>query len=92
MSQRNVELLLGKILTDDRFRESFLPVGAGSFELASRFGLEFTAVERSTLAALRRRPLECAARTLDPRISRSCIPEDEDEVTAAVTSGDERGS
>ena len=50
MSQRNVELLLGKILTDDGFRESFLPVGPRSFELAASLGLEFTPVERSALS------------------------------------------
>jgi len=71
MSQRNVEVLLGKILTDDRFRESFLPVGPGSFELASRFGLEFTTVERSALSTLRSRSFQWLARTLDPRISLS---------------------
>ena len=71
MSQRNVELLLGKILTDDGFRESFLPVGPRSFELASSLGLEFTPVERSALSMLRRRAFECLARTLDARISRS---------------------
>lgn len=76
MSQKNVELLLGKILTDDRFRDSFLPVGPRSFELASRFGLEFTAVERSALSTLRRRAFECLARTLDQRISRSCASEE----------------
>ncbi len=71
MSQKNVEVLLGKILTDDGFRESFLPVGPRSFEVASSFGLEFTPVERSALSTLRRRAFECLARTLDPRISRS---------------------
>ena len=72
MSQKNVEALLGKILTDDRFRNSFLPVAPASFDLASRFGLEFTAVERAALATLRRRAFEWLARELDPRISRSC--------------------
>jgi len=72
MSQKNVEILLGKILTDDRFRDGFLPVGPSSFELASRFGLEFTAVEQAALATLRRRPFESLARELDGRISRSC--------------------
>ncbi|HEX9286879.1 MAG TPA: hypothetical protein VF999_06390 [Thermoanaerobaculia bacterium] len=71
MSQKNVEILLGKILTDDGFRESFLPVRPRSFELASSLGLEFSAVERSALSTLRRRAFECLARTLDPRISRS---------------------
>jgi hypothetical protein len=77
MSQKNVEVLLGKILTDDRFRDGFLPVRPSSFELASRFGLEFTAVEQSALSTLRRRPFEFLARVLDARISRSCASEEQ---------------
>lgn len=85
MSQKNVEVLLGKILTDDRFRKSFLPVGPSSYELASRFGLEFTAVEQAALSTLRRRAFECLARALDPRISRSCTSEER------LVAGGERG-
>lgn len=77
MSQKNVETLLGKILTDDRFRNSFLPVGPSSFELAARFGLEFTAVERSALSTLQRGSFESVARALDPRISRCCEADEE---------------
>jgi hypothetical protein len=69
MSQRNVEILLGKILTDDGFRRSFFPVGLSSFELAAGYGLELTAVERSALSTLPRRRLEFLARCLDARIS-----------------------
>lgn len=72
MSQKNVEILLGKMLTDDRFRNAFLPVGPSSFDLAARFGLEFTPVERSALATLRRRSFEFLAGALDPRLVRSC--------------------
>ena len=71
MSQRDVEKLLGKILTDDEFRQSFFPVGRHSFEYAASHGLELTAVERSALSSLRSRAFECLARSLDPRISRS---------------------
>jgi hypothetical protein len=71
MSQRDVEKLLGKMLTDDLFRQSFFPVGRHSFELAAAHGLELTAVERSALSSLRSRAFECLARSLDPRISRS---------------------
>jgi hypothetical protein len=71
MSQRDVEKLLGKILTDDEFRSSFFPVGRHSFEFAASYGLELTAVERSALSSLRSRAFECLARSLDPRISRS---------------------
>jgi len=71
MSQRDVEKLLGKILTDDDFRQSFFPVGRHSFEFAASHGLELTAVERSALSSLKSRAFECLARSLDPRISRS---------------------
>jgi hypothetical protein len=71
MSQRDVEKLLGKILTDDEFRQSFFPVGRHSFEFAASHGLELTPVERSALSSLRSRAFECLARSLDSRISRS---------------------
>jgi hypothetical protein len=76
MSQRDVEKLLGKILTDDDFRQSFFPVGRHSFEFAASHGLELTAVERSALSSLKSRAFEFLARSLDPRISRSSPPGD----------------
>ena len=85
MSQRDVEKLLGKILTDDDFRESFFPVGRQSFEFAAQYGLELTAVERSALSSLRSRAFECLARSLDPRISRSSAGGDR------IAAGDEGG-
>lgn len=71
MSQRSVEKLLGKILTDEDFRRSFFPVRSASFEIAAAHGLELTAIERSALSSLRSRAFECLARSLDPRIARS---------------------
>jgi len=71
MSQRCVENLLGRILTDDEFRQSFFPIGPRSFELAAGCGLELTPVERSALSTLRRRRFDFIALSLDPRISRS---------------------
>jgi len=71
MSQRCVEILLGRILTDEDFRRSFFPVRASSFELAAAQGLELTPVERSALCTLRARRFVFIAQSLDPRISRS---------------------
>jgi hypothetical protein len=71
MSQKSVELLLGRILTDEDFRRAFFPVGASSFELAASHGLELTAVERSAIATLNRCRFERLGRRLDPRIARS---------------------
>lgn len=72
MSQRNVETLLGRILTDEEFRRSFFPVRSKSFELAAAQGLELTLVERTALSRLELRGLEVVAQTLDPRIVRCC--------------------
>lgn len=77
MSQKNVEILLGKILTDEGFRRSFFPVQPSSFEVAAAHGLELTPVEQSALSRLRLRRFEFLARWLDPRISRSCLSEAE---------------
>jgi hypothetical protein len=71
MSQKCVEMLLGKILTDEDFRRSFFPVQPSSFEMAAAHGLELTPVERSALSTLRRRRFDFIAQTLDTRISRS---------------------
>lgn len=71
MSQKCVELLLGKILTDEDFRRAFFPVQPSSFEMAAARGLELTPIERSALSNLRLRRFAFIAQTLDPRISRT---------------------
>jgi hypothetical protein len=89
MSQRNVEILLGKILTDEDFRRSFFPVQASSFEVAAAYGLELTPVERSALCSLRKRRFEFIAQSLDPRIARSSVsaPESHDCGASGTGSG-----
>jgi len=71
VSQKSVEQLLGKILTDEDFRRAFFPIRAGSFELAALNGFELTPVERSAIATLSRCRFERLGRGLDPRITRS---------------------
>ena len=73
MSQKCVELLLGRILTDEDFRRSFFPVRDFSFAVAASHGLELTAVERNALATLQGARFDFIAQTLDPRISRSGV-------------------
>jgi hypothetical protein len=73
MSQKCVELLLGRILTDEDFRRDFFPIRDFSFAVAAAHGLELTAVERNALATLKGRRFEFIAKTLDPRISRSGV-------------------
>jgi hypothetical protein len=76
MSQRSVEILLGKILTDEEFRRFFFPVRDSSFSMAASFGLELTPIERSAISTLRSQRFDFIAQTLDPRISRLCCPKE----------------
>ena len=73
MSQKCVELLLGRILTDEDFRREFFPIRDFSFAMAASHGLELTAVERSALSKLKGRRFDFIAQTLDPRIARSGV-------------------
>jgi len=73
MSQKCVELLLGRILTDEDFRRDFFPVRDFSFAMAASHGLELTPVERSALSGLKSRRFDFIAESLDPRISRSGV-------------------
>ena len=75
MSQRSVEILLGKLLTDEGFRRSFFPTRDSGertpdFEAAESQSLELTPIERSALTTLRRHRFELMAESIDPRISR----------------------
>jgi hypothetical protein len=77
MSQRSVEILLGKLLTDEGFRRSFFPARTSTartpdFAAAESRCLELTPIERSALSTLRRHRFDLMAESLDPRISRSC--------------------
>jgi hypothetical protein len=90
MSQRNVEILLGRLLTDEDFRRSFFPAGSSAekgpnFDAAASRCLDLTPIERSALSGLRRHRFDLMAESLDPRISRSC---DEECGETAETAGD----
>jgi len=90
MSQRNIEILLGKILTDEDFRRAFFPVRAWSFAVAAAHGLELTLVERHAVSTLRRRRFEFIAQSLDPRISRSASSSPPAEEALAVEDSGDR--
>ena len=91
MSQRSIEKLLGKILTDEGFRREFFPVRPSSFDLAAAHGFDLTSVERSALATLRLRRFDYLAKTLDPRISR-CVPDAEDPVETPAGKAEPQGT
>ncbi len=89
MSQRNVEILLGRLLTDEDFRRSFFPPRssaekAPNFDAAASRCLDLTPIERSALSGLRRHRFDLMAESLDPRISRSCADDRGEAIDAAA--------
>lgn len=70
MSQRAVEQVLGKMVTDERFREAFLV----NPELATRqAGLDLAPQETDALRLVPRGALAAFAALLDDRICRLCV-------------------
>jgi hypothetical protein len=71
MSQRAVEQILGKLLTDEEFRRRF-------FEdphcACFRSGFELSPVELEAVMRTPRTPLAALSRRLDDRILRLCLP------------------
>jgi len=73
MSQQVVERTLGKLLTDESFRERFLTAPGVA---ALQAGLRLSDIELAALSGLSRSALCSFAASLDPRICRLC-PESE---------------
>ena len=73
MSQQVVERTLGKLLTDESFRERFLTAPGVA---ALQAGRRLSDIELAALSGLSRSALCSFAASLDPRICRLC-PESE---------------
>lgn len=83
MSQKTVERILGKLATDEEFRERFRSEPERTLARADGEGDGLTPVEREALASLDPDLLERFADALDPRIQRVRIP-------AAAADGSDR--
>ena len=70
MSQKSVELVIGKLATDEGFRRRFLDDAvAALYELGPR-GCELTAIEFEALAALDPEALRSFAVVIDQRLQK----------------------
>jgi hypothetical protein len=86
MSQRHVEILLGRLLTDEKLRRRFFPIGPASFETVSGERLELTTIERHALASLDAGLCERFAASLDARLKKAAILSD-DSPSGSLESG-----
>jgi hypothetical protein len=73
MSQRAVELTLGKLLTDDEFRWQFFNSPAVAFEHLTLTGQTLTSVERDALSALNPKSFGRFAQQLDARLRKVSV-------------------
>ena len=71
MSQRDVERVIGMLVTDEAFRSRFgRDPGSALRELAA-IGLELTSCELQALAGIDRQSIDAFADALDPRIHKT---------------------
>jgi hypothetical protein len=76
MSQRNVQLLIGQIVTDEDLRRRFRTAPAETLAAVRDQGLELTRLEVQALIDTQPSMWEMAAKTIDPRLQRcTLIPE-----------------
>ncbi|HVR11365.1 MAG TPA: Os1348 family NHLP clan protein [Thermoanaerobaculia bacterium] len=73
MSQRNVELVIGRLATDEDFRRRFAANPEAALAQAAGLGLELTAVERHALVDLEMDACESFAARLDSRLQKICL-------------------
>jgi hypothetical protein len=71
MSQHAVERTLGKLLTDESFRERFFTSPRATAWAA---GLRLSDIELAALSGLSFSALRSFSASLDPRICRLCLP------------------
>lgn len=73
MSQRNVELLIGRLLTDEELRRQFLRAPASVVDAFQRQGWELTTSEADALAATDASTFAALAERIPSRLRRCSL-------------------
>lgn len=73
MSQRGVEVALGRLATDEAWRDRFRRGPAAALKELAGSGLELSAVELSALERLEPSAVHRFAQALDPRLQRAVL-------------------
>lgn len=75
MAQRNIEILIGRLVTDEAFRSAFRTDAVPALTRFTEAGYDLTAVE---VAAVRATPVDVwdrAAERIDPRLQKASLEE-----------------
>jgi hypothetical protein len=70
MAQKTVQLIIGRILTDEELRDSFLEHPIETLASLHEGGCDLTAIELDALAGTDRRLWRTGAMWVDPRLQR----------------------
>jgi len=73
MSQKSVEVLLGKLVTDEEMRRSFRRDAAGALASFRQAGWDLSTVEAEAIHSLDPAALERLADALDPRLQKASL-------------------
>ncbi|HKH44232.1 MAG TPA: Os1348 family NHLP clan protein [Thermoanaerobaculia bacterium] len=73
MSQRNVEIVIGRLATDEEMRGRFLEDPRAAIASLREDGLELSAIETEALTVLPASALEALAEALDPRLQKASL-------------------
>jgi hypothetical protein len=76
MTHRNVETLIGRLVTDSRFRRQFLENPRQVLAEYREHGFELTTVENEALAGMDTQAMKTFAEAVDRRIQRVELPRD----------------
>jgi len=71
VAQRSIELFIGRLITDEGFREAFIHDPAAAVRVFVDAGSELTTVEIAALLATRADFWERAADQVDPRLQKA---------------------
>lgn len=71
MSQRNVERVIGKLVTDEAFRRQFASDPGGALAALGAEGVELNDCERHALASLDPQAVDRFTAAVDPRLQKT---------------------
>jgi hypothetical protein len=73
MTQRNVEILIGRLATDEELRSRFERDPGTTLRELREEGLVFSALETAALQSLEPRAFEHLASTIDPHLQKASL-------------------
>jgi len=76
MSQKCVEMIFGKLATDEELRRRFVADPLGTLALLAERGLELTRAESEALAATRADLFARLSEAIDPRLQKASLRPD----------------